>query len=113
MTQTVGGCASSSASVAITVTQISAPTGVTASPNPACSGVSDTLTLTASGQGGATFTWTYPDGGGATGSPVKRGNITTGMSGNYIVTQTVGSCVSAKDTINVTINQTPAAPGRR
>ena len=110
VTQTVGGCASSAASVAVTVTQISAPTGVSASPNPACAGTGNSLTLSASGQSGATFTWTYPDGGGTTGSPVTRSNITTGMSGNYIVTQTVGSCISAKDTINVVINATPSAP---
>jgi gliding motility-associated-like protein len=110
VTQTVSGCTSTTAgTVNVTVNQTPSAPSAFAAPNPICSG--NTLTLTATGQVGATFTWTYPDGGGTTGSPVTRSNVTTGMSGIYSVTQTVSGCTSTTaGTVNVTVNQTPAAP---
>jgi gliding motility-associated-like protein len=110
VTQTVNGCTSTTAgTVSVTVNQTPAAPSASASPNPICSG--NTLTLTATGTSGATYNWTFPDGGTATGSPVTRNNVTTGMSGIYSVTQTVNGCTSTTaGTVNVTVNPTPAAP---
>ncbi len=108
VTQTVAGCTSSAASVAVIINATPAPTGVSATPNPVCSG--QTLTLTATAAGGATLNWTFPDGGTATGSPVTRTGVTTAMAGTYSVTQTASGCVSNPATVAVVINQTPAAP---
>lgn len=80
-----------------------APSNVNASPNPICSG--NTLTLTATG---SNLQWSYPDGGGATGSPVTRTNVTVAMTGTYSVTQTVAGCTSPPATVNVVVNQTPS-----
>ena len=109
VTQALGSCTSSAASVAVVVDTIAAPTLVGANPNPLCSG--QTLTLTATALGTDTLKWTFPGGGTATGSPVVRTNVTTAMSGIYSVTQTSSSgCISNPASVSVTINQTPAAP---
>ena len=74
VTQTVAGCTSiTSGTVNVTVNQTPAAPTASASPNPICSG--NTLTLTATGVSGATFTWTYPDGGGTTGNPITRNAV--------------------------------------
>ncbi len=81
-----------------------APTNVTASPNPVCTGA--TLTLSATG---SNLSWTFPNGGGtATGSPVTRTNVTASMGGTYSVTQTVNNCTSNPATVTVTVNTTPS-----
>ncbi|MDW8419901.1 MAG: Ig-like domain-containing protein, partial [Chitinophagales bacterium] len=99
------GC-TSTASINVTVNQTpSAPTNVTASPNPVCVGQS--FTLTASGQSGATFNWTGPDGYTATGNPVTRTNATTAMQGTYTVTQTVNGCTSSGASVTVTVITPP------
>ncbi|HWB62568.1 MAG TPA: SBBP repeat-containing protein, partial [Chitinophagales bacterium] len=104
--QTNGTCTSGNATVNVTINQTpSAPT-FTALPNPVCTGGS--LVLTASGQSGATFTWTFPDAGGTTGNPITRSNVTSAMGGNYSVTQTVNGCTSPASTnVNVVVNTTP------
>jgi hypothetical protein len=106
ITVTVNGCASAPFAGPILLTDPStpsAPTSVSASPNPICTG--NTLTLSATGSG---LVWTYPDGGGASGSPVTRTNVTTAMAGVYSVTQTVANCVSPPATVSVTVNPTPS-----
>ncbi|MCX6199859.1 MAG: Ig-like domain-containing protein, partial [Bacteroidetes bacterium] len=107
-TQTVAGCTSPQACVTVTVNQTPAIPTASASPNPICSG--NNLTLTAGGVAGATFNWSYPDGGGTstTSTTVTRNAVTTAMSGTYTVTQTVTGCTStAAGTVNVTVNATP------
>ena len=107
VTQSVGGCVSPATSVPVVINTTPAPTLVGASPNPVCSG--QTLTLTATSLSGATLNWTFPDGGGSTGSPVTR-TATTAMAGTYIVTQTLNGCISNTASVSVVVNQTPAAP---
>jgi hypothetical protein len=108
-TQTVAGCTSIPACTNVVVNQTPGAPSPSASPNPICSG--NTLTLSATGVSGATFNWSYPDGGTATGSPITRLNVTTAMAGVYSVTQTVNGCTSTTSgTVNVTVNQTPGAP---
>jgi len=108
VTQALGSCISTATSVTVVIDTIAAPTLVSASPNPLCSG--QTLTLSATALGTDTLKWTFPGGGTTTGSPVVRTGVTTAMSGTYSVTQTSGSCVSNAVNISVTVNQTPGAP---
>ncbi|MFN8285574.1 MAG: Ig-like domain-containing protein [Chitinophagales bacterium] len=106
ITVTLSGCTSAPVAGPITLSDPStpsAPSNVTANPNPICTG--NTLTLSATGSG---LQWSYPDGGGASGSPVTRTNVTTAMAGTYSVTQTVAGCTSAPATVSVTVNTTPA-----
>lgn len=101
-------CNSGTASVTITVNQTPATPIVAASPNPICSG--NSLTLTATGVGGATFNWTYPDGGGpsTTSTTVTRNLVTVAMAGTYTVSQTIAGCPSAGSaSVTVTVNPTP------
>ncbi|MBP6730897.1 MAG: hypothetical protein KA149_02495, partial [Chitinophagales bacterium] len=74
-TQTIAGCTSLPACTNVVVNQTPGAPSASANPNPICSG--NTLTLTATGTSGATFNWTFPDGGTATGSPVTRLSVTT------------------------------------
>ncbi len=103
---TLNGCSSNAIAGPVTLTDPSAPaapSSVTASPNPICTGA--TLTLSAIG---SNLSWTYPDGPTASGSPLTRTNVTTAMAGTYSVTQTVAGCVSPAATVVVTVNTTPA-----
>lgn len=95
-----GSCTSAPATVHVVIDTIAKPT-VSASPNPACIG--GTLTLTATGISGATFTWSYPDGGGTTttNNTVTRSNVTSQMGGSYCVYQTSGQCVSQPACVSV------------
>ena len=81
------------------------PTGLTATPNPVCTG--DTLILSANG---TNLSWTGPGGFTATGSVVTRIITSLSHAGVYSVTQTANNCTSAPATINVSVNQTPDAP---
>ena len=107
-TQSISGCASPATAVAVVINTIPAPTGISASPNPICSG--QNLTLSATATSGATLNWTFPDGGGTSGSPVVRNAVTTAMGGTYSVTQTLSGCVSGSATVAVTVYETPSAP---
>jgi gliding motility-associated-like protein len=98
-------CASNTFAGPVTLTDPitpSAPTNVTASPNPICTG--NTLTLSATG---SNLSWTGPASYTATGSPVTRSITSTTQGGTYSVTQTVNNCTSPAATVSVTVNQTP------
>ncbi|MBL0308154.1 MAG: hypothetical protein IPP77_00170 [Bacteroidetes bacterium] len=107
---TLAGCTATVATINITIIATpNAPTGVTVSPSPVCSG--NSITLSATGQVGATFTWTTPDGPILNGSPVNRNNVTLAMAGVYSVTQTVNGCSSpSANSASLVVNATPAAP---
>lgn len=103
---TLSGCPSAPVLGPITLTDPStpsAPTNVTASPNPICTG--NTLTLSATG---SNLSWTGPSSFVATGSPVTRSITSTTQGGVYSVTQTVAGCTSAPATVSVTVYQTPS-----
>ena len=109
VTQSNGGsCVSPATTVHVSINAVAVPTGVSASPNPICTG--NTLTLTATAPNGGTLTWTFPGGGQATGSPVTRTGVTAAMGGTYSVTQTVNGCTLAAATVLVTVHGTPPAP---
>lgn len=54
-----------------------------------------------------TYTWTGPLGFTATGEYVTRQNADLSMSGNYAVTATIGSCVSAARVFALIVNPLP------
>ncbi len=106
--QTASGCTSDTATVTVVVnTTPNAPTAA-ATPNPICSG--NTLSLTATGQPGASYNWTGPNAFSSTTQNPTIATITTAGTGLYSVTQTVSGCTSTTaGTVNVTVNQTPTA----
>ena len=75
---------------------------------PVCSG--STLNLTASTSGTATYVWSWagPVSFSSSSQNPSITNTATNQSGNYIVSARLHGCL-AKDTVAVTINQTPAA----
>ncbi len=102
---TLSGCPSNPVIGSITLTDPSnppAPTNVTASPNPICSG--NTLTLSATG---SNLAWTGPLSYSGSGSPVTISITAVTQGGIYSVTQTVANCVSPPATVTVVVNPTP------
>ncbi len=106
-TVTLAGCSSSST---ITVTTASPPASPAAgaNPNPICLGAS--LNLTAAGLGGATFSWTGPNGFSSLSQNPVRPGITAADSGMYYVTQTVAGCTSPPDSVLVDVNPCVGMP---
>ncbi len=70
--------------------------------NPIYAGM--TLNLTASTVGGATYSWTGPNGFTSTNQNPSIANATIAAAGDYSVTVTVGSCTSSPATVTVTVN---------
>jgi len=100
VSQTLDGCESLRSPVAVTVTTVALPT---ASAQTHCIGAT-VANLTATGSAGATINW-YANAAGGT---ALAGN-TALATGNYYVSQTSGSCESARATVAVTVAD-PAAP---
>jgi len=55
----------------------------------------------------ASYTWTGPLGFSASGTSVIRSNSDPSMSGNYAVTATINSCVSASKIFNIQVDPKP------
>lgn len=100
VSQTIGACQSNRATVAVTISNPSAPT---ASAQTFCGGAT-VSGLTASGASGATFNWYNV----ATGGTALAGT-TAVATGTYYVSQTTGTCESPRTAVAVTVN-TVAAP---
>jgi hypothetical protein len=87
----------------------SSPIAPTAGSNSTvCSG--NTLSLTASTIGGATYSWTGPNSFSSAVQNPTIAIVTTAASGTYSVTATSGGCTGPAGTTSVTISQAPAAP---
>lgn len=107
VTRTVSGCTSPQGTVSVVVNPI--PSAPTASANsPLCAG--QTLNLTASAIGGATYNWTGPNSFTSTSQNPSVAAITTAGGGTYSVTATVSGCASPAGTVAVAVNTSPAAP---
>ncbi|MCC7150097.1 MAG: T9SS type A sorting domain-containing protein [Saprospiraceae bacterium] len=76
-----------------------------ASPNPICAG----QTLQLSSSGGTSYSWTGPAGFSSGQQNPTRANVTTLMSGNYIVNVTSAQGCSSSANVNVTVNPLPIA----
>ena len=77
--------------------------------SPVC--VGNTLNLTATTVAGATYSWTGPNGFTSTSQNPSIAGATVLAIGTYVVTATMGSCVSLPDTTVVFINPTiPSKP---
>ncbi len=101
VSQTIGSCESTRATVAVTIQTTPQPSAGTA--QQFCQGAT-VSSLVATGN--AAINWyTIADGG----SPLAGTTLLT--TGNYYVSQTQGTCESTRITVAVTINAIPAAPG--
>jgi hypothetical protein len=102
------GCGSSPVST-VTIS-VSAGTTVTAgvSASPICAGGTINLTCT-SGGGGATYSWTGPNGFSSASQNPSIASATTAATGTYTVICTEGTC-SESSTISVVVNPIPTAP---
>lgn len=99
-TQTVNGCVSPVATVAVTVTNVTAPV---AAAQTFCTGAT-AAELEATATEGATLTWYATQGGDA----ITEGTVL--VTGTYYVTQTIGECTSTATPVAVTVNTIPNAP---
>lgn len=107
VTATVAGCPSAFGTVAVVVNPIPA-TPAPSSNSPICVGA--TLNLSTTAVAGATYSWTGPN---AFSSALQNPSIpgaTAAAAGTYSLTITVNGCTSGTGTVNVIINNPPAAP---
>ncbi len=107
LTVSVSGCTSPTGTVVVTVN----PTPSTPTPSsnsPLCAG--STLNLSTPAVGGATYSWTGPNGFTSALQNPSISNAPVADSGTYTVTVTVGGCSSAAGTVHVVINPVPATP---
>lgn len=105
---TVNGCNSAPATTTVSVT--AAPAAPVASSNsPVC--VGGTLQLNATGNSGATYTWTGPNSNNFTTQNPSKANITSADAGTYSVVATASGCTSgSSNTITVVVNPAPTRP---
>jgi len=105
VTATVSGCTSPSAATT-TVVVNPTPTAPTALNNGAlCEG--NTLNLSASTVGGATYNWTGPNGFISSSQNPSISNVTVADAGTYSVTATENGCTGPAGTTVVTIHTIP------
>lgn len=96
---TSSGCPSETASTTLVITQ---PAAIATANSPVCIG--GTLTLNAAlepADGGATYTWTGPNGFSATGSTATVDNFDAAQSGDYWLNASSNGCIAATDTISI------------
>ena len=101
------GCAGPEGTVNVVVNPLpNAP--IPGSNSPLCEG--QTLSLTASSIGGATYNWTGPNSFTSTTQNPTIVSTTTLASGIYSVNATVAGCAGPSGTLNVIVNPIPATP---
>lgn len=105
-----GGCASTPATLAVTVTTAPAMPGAIMGPATVCSGSTDTYSVSPV-PGATSYTWTLPPGwtGFSTTNSINVTPSTT--SGTVSVTANNGACPSGPSTLNVMVTPTPPQPG--
>ncbi len=103
---TAAGCPGTS-SINVPIAPVPA-TPTASNGGPYCSGA--TIQLSTPTVGGATYSWTGPNGFTSSDQNPTRSNATTADAGTYSVTVTVSGCTSAAGTTNVVVNATPATP---
>ncbi|TAL60858.1 MAG: PKD domain-containing protein [Bacteroidetes bacterium] len=104
---TENGCVGPAGTAVVTVApQPATPTA--GSNSPVC--VGNTLSLTASTIGGASYFWNGPSSFTSTSQNPAVAGFTTADAGTYSVTATVAGCTGSAGTTSVTINPPPPAP---
>src|SRR4051812_29194354 len=107
VTITVNGCTSAAGTTNVVVNPTPA-TPTASNGGPYCEGA--TIALFAPAVGGATYSWTGPNGFTSTQQNPTRTNATLADAGTYAVTVTVNGCTSAAGTTDVVVNPSPATP---
>ena len=104
---TVGSCTSTTTTTTVVINSL--PAAPTASSNtPVC--VGGTLSLAAGAIGGATYSWTGPNGFTATSQTPTISSVTAAAAGTYSVTASVSGCTGAAGTTTVAITPIPSQP---
>lgn len=114
VTVTVSNCTSAPGTVSVLINQ-TPETPTAGSNSPLCGSAGATLNLTASTTtpGAITYSWTGPNSFTSAVQNPSILNVTTAMSGLYVVTATrnPGNCISAATNVPVVINPTPVITG--
>jgi hypothetical protein len=110
---TVAGCSSAAGTTTVAVNSSPAAPipniNGSATPSAICAG--GTLTLTSNTIGGATYSWTGPNGYTASvRNPPAITNATVARAGTYSLTVTVGGCTSPVATVSIGITPLPSTP---
>ncbi|MCW5909083.1 MAG: PKD domain-containing protein [Chitinophagales bacterium] len=104
VTISANGCVGQPSSTNVVINPIPSP--VAGSNSPICAGA--TLNLTASTVGGASYTWTGPNGFFSSTQNPSISNATTAASGTYYVIASVTGCTDSEpDSVQVTVNPIP------
>jgi len=107
VTATSLGCTSAIGTTTLVVNQIPA-TPTVSSNSPLC--VGQTLSLSTSAVGGATYNWNGPNTYTSTTQNPTISNVALVNGGTYSLAVTVSGCTSASGTVNVSVNSTPVTP---
>src|SRR6185503_11577398 len=107
VTITVNGCSSAAGTTNVVVNPTPA-TPTASNGGPYCENA--TIQLSTPTVGGATYSWTGPNGFTSALQNPTRGSATLADAGTYSVTITVNGCTSAAGTTNVVVNAAPATP---
>ena len=109
VTITTNGCTSAAGSTAPVVVNAIPSTPTPTSNSPVCAG--STINLSTSAVGGATYSWTGPNGFTSSVQSPTIANATAVMAGTYNVTITTNGCTSAAgSTAPVVVNAIPSTP---
>ncbi len=104
---TVNGCTSSADTEAVLVKQLPAAP-VPSNNTPVCEG--DTIQLSASTVGGASYSWTGPSSFNSALQNLAIANAQSSDQGTYYVRTVINGCSSIAVSTNVTVKPTPATP---
>jgi len=101
------GCAIESTGIAITIAAGTAANSIPVNNGPVCLGSTLNLSLTTP-IGGATYSWTGPNGFTATGTNPSVSNFILANAGTYYVDVTVGGCVATRESTTVEVIDIPS-----
>jgi len=107
VTATSLGCTSAAGTTNVVVNPIPATPTITSN-SPLC--VGQTLNLSTSAVGGASYNWNGPNSYTATTQNTSISNVALTNGGTYSLAVTVSGCTSTTGTANISVNSTPVTP---